>query len=180
MARQSIGGGMRRLSALAVTVLASSALMAASPASAQRTSGMASEVEQVPASAYARAEALLPQHVRKLIPGLSVRPRWIGETSRFWFEKQTRDGREYLLVDAALGTSQPLFDHGALIGALAGATGKPIERNAFQLPALRVDKKTGTLRFSYGGKSWQYDPNERGLRADTDTLGRSAESPDGA
>ncbi|MCC7133435.1 MAG: hypothetical protein IT352_12330, partial [Gemmatimonadales bacterium] len=36
--------------------------------------------ESVPAAAYARAEALLPQHVRKLIPGLSVRPRWIGET----------------------------------------------------------------------------------------------------
>ena len=96
---------MRRLSAFAVIVLASSVLMAASPASAQRTPGTASAVEQVAASAYSRAEDLLPQHIRKLISGLSVRPRWIGETSRFWFEKQTREGREYVLVDAVAGTT---------------------------------------------------------------------------
>src|SRR6185436_17564173 len=140
--------------------------------------GAASAIEPVSASAYARAEALLPQHVRKLIPGLSVRPRWIGETSRFWFDKQTPAGREYVLVDAAAGTSQPLFDHGALIAALAGATGKPIGRQDFQLLALRVDGKTGTLRFSHDGKSWQYDPAGGALTADIPVMG--AESPDGA
>ena len=155
---------MEQLSAFAALVLASSAPMAA---------------QQVPATAYARAEALLPQHVRKLIPGLSVRPRWIGETSRFWFEKQTRDRREYLLVDAVLGTTEPLFDRDALISALAAATGKPIADQDFQLPALRVDGKTGILRFVRDGKSWQYDPKGRALAADTDTIG-GTESPDGA
>jgi hypothetical protein len=153
---------MRYAPAVAAIALASQAPMAA---------------QTVPAEAYARAEALLPQHVRKLIPGLSVRPRWIGETSRFWFEKQTRAGREYLLVDAPTGTSQPLFDHDALIAALAAATAKPIERKDFQLPGLRVDAKTGTLRFSRDGKSWRYDPGTRALAEDPPVVG---ESPDGA
>ena len=134
--------------------------------------------ESVPAAAYARAEALLPQHVRKLIPGLSVRPRWIGETSRFWFEKQTRDGREYLLVDAAAGTSRPLFDLAALASALGTATGKPVEPKDLRLPGLRVDARTGLLRFLHAGKSWEYDPGARALAADRDTLGGDV-SPDG-
>ena len=112
---------MRLPAVFAVLVLADCAPRAALPASAQETAGPRSMLEPVPASAYARAEALLPQHVRKLIPGLSVRPRWIGEISRFWFERQTRDGREYLLVDAAARTMEPLFDRGALISAVARA-----------------------------------------------------------
>ncbi|MDX2060414.1 MAG: DPP IV N-terminal domain-containing protein, partial [Gemmatimonadales bacterium] len=155
---------MRRLAAVAVVALAGSP-----PVRAQ---------EPVPAAAYARAEALLPQHVRKLIPGLSVRPRWIGETSRFWFEKQTRDGREYLLVDAAAGTSRPLFDLAALASALGAATGKSVEPKDLRLPGLRVDARTGLLRFLHAGKSWEYDPGARALAADRDTLGGDV-SPDG-
>ncbi len=159
---------MKRLVAVATFALAGSTPLAAAPMQ-----------EPVPPSAYAKAEALLPQHVRKLIPGLSVRPQWIGQTSRFWFEKLTRAGREYLLVDIATSTTRPLFDHAALIAALAAATGKPIELRDFRLLGLRVDAKTGILRFAAGGKSWEYDPTTRALTPDSDTLG-GEKSPDGA
>ena len=83
---------------------------------AQGATSTAHSIEQLPASAYARAEAVVPQNIRKLIYGISVRPEWIGKTSRFWYEKRTRDGRDYLVVDAIAGTMRPLFDHDALIG----------------------------------------------------------------
>ena len=146
---------------------------------AQDVTSTAHSIEQLPASAYARAEAVVPQNVRKLIYGISVHPAWIGKTSRFWYEKQTRDGRDYLMVDAAASTMRPLFDHDALIGALAGATGKPIERKKFKLTGLKVDDKTGTFRFDHDGRSWKYDPNTRALTPNTDS-DASEKSPDGA
>jgi hypothetical protein len=81
-------------------------IVSAGDLSARDASNAAQALEQVPDSAYARAEAVVPQHVRELIYGMSVRPQWIGKTSRFWYEKQTREGRDYLLVDAATGSKR--------------------------------------------------------------------------
>ena len=143
--------------ACAVLVLASSGLMNGSRVSA--------EDAQVPAAVYARAEAVIPQHIGKLIYGTSVRPQWIGETSRFQFEKRTPAGREYWVVDAVAGRMQPLFDHDALIKALAAATGKAVDRKKFRLTEVEVDAGTGTLRFQQDGKGWQYDPKSNALTA---------------
>jgi len=182
---------MIRNSAFAAILLASAGWMSPASVFAQ---------EQLPASTYERAEAVLRNHIGKLIYGISVRPRWIGETSQFWFEKQTPEGREYWRVDADAGTLQPLFDHDALIAALAEAlannshqtsdntsdatpaeaTDKPIERQKFQLPGLRVDKKTGQLHFRFGDKDWQYDPDSLALTLDPDAAVKGVESPDGA
>lgn len=153
---------------LALTLLALASGASAAPAS-----------EQLPASVYARAEALIPQHIHKLIYGTSVRPQWIGETSRFWYEKRTPAGREYLLVDASARTTQPLFAHDDLIGKLAAA-GKPVARAKFQLVGLKVDAKSGALRFSHDGKDWQYDPDARALTPHTVPADKGLESPDAA
>lgn len=163
-----------------VLILASSWLMSAGSVSAQDAPNTAPGGEPLPASVYARAEAVIPQHIGKLIYGTSVRPRWIGETSRFQFEKRTPAGREYLLVDAVAGTMRPLFDHGALIRALVAATGKPVAPEKFQLAELEVDEKTGALRFLYDSKRWQYDPNTHALTPHDDPADKGLESPDGA
>jgi dipeptidyl aminopeptidase/acylaminoacyl peptidase len=170
-------GVLRRSGFLAI-VLSSSTLVGALPVAAQNAVSTAPSIGQVPASAYARAEAVVPQHVRKLIYGLSIHPQWIGKSSRFWYEKQTPEGRNYLVVDAAAGTMRPLFDHDALIGALAGS-GKPIDRKDFKLTGLKVDDQSGTLHFQHGGKEWNYDPATRALTPSTDQ-DESEHSPDGA
>ncbi len=159
---------MRLLLAFALLAAASTRLEAA-PA-----------IEQLPASAYARAEAVIPQHMGKLIYGTSVRPQWIGETSRFWFEKRTPEGRQYLVVDPAASKMQPLFDHDVLIRALAAATGKQVDRKKFRLTELQVDAKAGTLRFQQDGKGWQYDPKARALAPYSDPADKGSVSPDGA
>ena len=183
--RGSAGALIRSSGGLKMRVLSSSLLLAgtflfggADPLFAQ-DAGTTPSIEQLPASVYARAEAVVPQNVRKLIYGLSVRPQWIGKTSRFWYEKQTREGRDYLLVDAAAGAMRPLFDRDALIGALAGATGKSIERKTFKLTGLKVDDKSGTLRFAQDGKEWKYDPSALVLTPNADPAD-GERSPDGA
>ncbi|WP_447759574.1 DPP IV N-terminal domain-containing protein [Sphingopyxis panaciterrae] len=170
---------MARLSMFMAIMLASAGCVGASPAFAQAETGNAPAVEQVPAAAYAHGDALLRPHIGKLIPGMSVKPQWVGETSRFWFEKQTQGGRDYVLVDAADGATRPLFDHEALVEALARATGKPVARKDLKLAGLTVDEKTGKLHFRFGAKGWQYDPDARVLTADIDPAAQGIESPDG-
>src|SRR5512138_1211359 len=138
------------------------------------------QAEQVPASTYARAEAVIPQHIGKLIYGTSVRPKWIGETSRFQFEQRTPEGRQYWLVDAVAGKMQPLFDHDALLEALAAATAQQVDRKKFRLTELEVDAKSGTLRFQHAGKGWQFDPQANALTAYNAPADKGLVSPDGA
>ena len=49
--------------------------------------------------AYARAERLLPANTRHLVLNASVTPHWIG-SDRFWYERETREGKEFWQVDA--------------------------------------------------------------------------------
>ena len=58
------------------------------------------------AETYARAERLLPDHLKDLAFGLRVRPKWIEGTDRFWYQHRTREGEEIVLVDATAGTRE--------------------------------------------------------------------------
>jgi dipeptidyl aminopeptidase/acylaminoacyl peptidase len=170
---------MNRHSKSIATILACTIGLATAPAVAHEAAGSPARPEQLPAAAYERAEAVLRNHIDELVFGMSVKPRWIGETSAFWFEKHTREGREYVWVDADTQATRPLFDHDALMAALAAATGKPVESKDFRLPGLRVDEKTGMLHFSFGGESWKYDPASKSLQKDAPPPEPGVESPDG-
>jgi len=149
---------MKRLPALAVLLMSSAAPLAVAPIFA--TPALAGVEVAAPAamspSVYARAEAVLPQHVDELIYGLSVRPQWIGDGAEFWFERRTAQGRDYVLVDPTSGQTRPLFDHDALTAALAAASGKPLARKDLQLKGLKLDAKTRRLEFSHDGRNWRF------------------------
>ncbi|MNH93750.1 Prolyl tripeptidyl peptidase precursor [compost metagenome] len=154
---------MKRLPALAVLLMSSAAPLAVAPLFA--TPAVASAEAAAPArpvamspAVYARAEAVLPQHVDALIFGLSVRPQWIGEGAEFWFERRTPEGRDYVRVDPSSGQTRPLFDHAALTERLAAASGKPLMRRDLQLNGLKLDAKTGTLEFAFDSRNWRFDP----------------------
>lgn len=57
---------------------------------------------------YARAEQFLPWNLNPRVRNLEVRPNWIDAGDRFWYERQTRDGTEAILVDARTGERRPL------------------------------------------------------------------------
>lgn len=79
--------------------------------------------QSVTAADYARAEKFLPGNLNRLVVG-TVRPSWIGDTDQFWYRKITFDEAsgpanvEFVLVNAASGTAQPLFDHAKLAASL--------------------------------------------------------------
>ena len=171
---------MKRLPALAMLLMCSAAPLALAPVMATPAFAEAASTATttVPASVYARAEAVLPQHIDELIFGLSVRPQWIEDGAEFWFERNTPQGRDYVRVNPVSGQTTPLFDHNTLVSQLASASGKPLTRKDLRLTGLKLDAKTGSLEFSHDGRKWRFDPAQ-GTVSPTAATNRSSTSPDG-
>lgn len=171
---------MKRLPALTMLLMCSAAPLALAPVMATPAFAEAASTATttVPASVYARAEAVLPQHIDELIFGLSVRPQWIEDGAEFWFERNTPQGRDYVRVNPVSGQTTPLFDHDTLVSQLASASGKPLTRKDLRLTGLKLDAKTGSLEFSHDGRKWRFDPAQ-GTVSPTAATNRSSTSPDG-
>lgn len=171
---------MKRLSALAALLMTSAAPLALAPVFV--SPALAGVEAAAPAAmspaVYARAEAVLPQHVDDLIYGLSVRPQWIGEGAEFWFERRTAEGRDYVLVDSTSGRTRPLFDHDVLTAALAAASGKPLARKDLRLRGLKLDDKSRKLTFAYDGRNWRFDSATGAVEAAAEAA-KGVLSPDG-
>jgi dipeptidyl aminopeptidase/acylaminoacyl peptidase len=54
--------------------------------------------------------------------GVADSPTWI-DNSRLWFRKSVKGGSEFLLVDAATGSTRPAFDHAKIAEGLSFASG---------------------------------------------------------
>ena len=105
--------------------------------------------EQVTAADYARAEQFLPWNVGKLILNARVTPQWIGKSPRFYYRQELPDGgKQFMLVDAAAGTREPVFDHDRLAETLSHASGKTY--SATKLPFDSFD-------FVQDAKAIQFD-----------------------
>ena len=97
---------------------------------------------------YTRAERLLPGNAPKLTSDLLIKPRWIGESDRFWYRWKSLNGSEFVLVDPLKGERQPAFDHNRLAAALSQAAGTAV--NAGQLPFSEIE-------FTNNGQSIVFD-----------------------
>jgi dipeptidyl aminopeptidase/acylaminoacyl peptidase len=102
---------------------------------------------------YARAESFLPWNVEKRIFQMSVEPKWIGDSERFWYRNRTRDGVEFVLVDPEARTRELAFDHVRLAAALTRASGKPVTHD--QLPFSEIELVDGSVRFDADERRWE-------------------------
>ncbi len=72
---------------------------------------------------YERADQLRLK-VEKLVFNMEANPNWIGETSSFWYKVNTREGKKFILIDAAAEKQSPAFDQQRLAAALSTASEK--------------------------------------------------------
>jgi dipeptidyl-peptidase 4 len=129
--------------------------------------------------AYRRAEAVLPQHVDELVFMSSVRPQWFEKSNRFWYERSTPAGREYVLVDPLTRRSQPLFDHEKLRADLGRVTERRVQPRDLRLRSAELSKDQRSLEFGFADKRWRLSLADGRLteRAKKEPLGLL--SPDG-
>ncbi len=104
------------------------------------------------AARYAKAEALLPHNLKKLIQSPRVAANWIRNTETFWYRNRTDRGTEFLLVDAVAGTKVPAFDHARLAEVISGIIGEPVE--PFELPLFRIELVDGAVRIVVGERKF--------------------------
>lgn len=108
------------------------------------------------AADYERAERFMGYNTGQLIDRTGVRPNWLPD-ERFWYRVLTAQGSEFILVNPANGTRQPVFDHARLAAALSEAAGAKYEaaRLPFMQFAFEPDGKS--ISFVAAKKSWKCD-----------------------
>ena len=94
-----------------------------------------------------------------------VTPHWFADNTRFWYRNDLADDtREFILVDAAVGTRRPAFDHARLAVALSGALDKEIEADRLAIDRLTFDDSGSQLSFTSDGRRWQCDLDDYTIR----------------
>lgn len=120
------------------------------------SNGGASAQDHGPLADYARAERFLSWNVRPLIHNVEIKPRWIGDSDRFWYLRTSPAGKEFILVEPAAGERTPAFDHVRLADALSRASGTPQVHN--QLPFDEITfVDDHTVEFALGDATWRCD-----------------------
>ena len=65
----------------------------------------------------------LRDRVQDKIYNVAEPPSWIAGTSKFWYRKSVKGGNAFVLVDPAVPSKAPAFDHTKLAAALSSAAG---------------------------------------------------------
>lgn len=119
-------------------------------------SGQAQSMEE----RYARAEQYLSFNADSLVLNEDVDPNWIEEENQFWYLRDRREGKEFVLINAGEDTRQLAFDHARLATALSERGDETYD--PYDLPFDRVEFVEGqqAIRFTFEGAEWQCDLTE--------------------
>jgi hypothetical protein len=113
--------------------------------------------QQLTREDYARAERYLIWNINKLVFKTQVVPQFIGKSERFWYKNNSRDGKEFVLVDPALNTRQPAFDQVKLAAALSSASAKAYEANNLPFDKFEFIKDGKAIQFNIEKIRWTCD-----------------------
>jgi len=109
------------------------------------------------ATDYARAERFGGSNLNKLTFKLRAEPHFIGNSSRFWYRIDTRDGREFVLIDALRNTRAPAFDHARLASALSVSSGAHFAAGALPINDIEFTDDGHTITVRLGVQRWSCD-----------------------
>ncbi len=116
----------------------------------------AQEGTPVTAAAYARAERFLAPDLRGDVIGGSVDPHWLPD-GRFWYLSERPDGREFVVIDPARRSRQPLFNHQRLAASLSDATGETYSGGDLPFSDLELSADMNVVSFNVGGHGYSCD-----------------------
>jgi dipeptidyl-peptidase 4 len=168
-----------RLSLLSLAALAAAPLGLAPMSTAQQMSGRVA----LAVADYQRAEKFLPYDTRPLVFH-EVRATWL-PGDRFWYRNTGPNGIEFVIYDAARGTSQPAFDHAKVAAAISSAAGKSYDAGHLPFMTFEFSADERAISFPLLGQHWKCDLQAINCTAEgkRDDPGRasspSAKSPDG-
>ena len=126
---------------------------------------------------YQRAQAILQGYCTdELVQNDSIFPFWIEGADCFWYERKTKIGKEYRLVDANARNNEAAFDHQGLAKALSQATGQPINKDNLPIAQVVIESVPLTVSFDAFDQRWIFDVEEGGCVA-SERLPVAGETP---
>lgn len=96
---------------------------------------------------YRQAAKYSPKNLAKLVHSTSVRPHWLKNGNRFWYQYKTTDGSNYYLVDADKGTRSKLFDNAKMAQWLTEITKDPYDAQHLPPFNFKFVKNETAIRF---------------------------------
>lgn len=124
----------------------------------------------------------------------NVEPKWIAKTNKFWYIRNTPQGKIYVVVDAAKKNRTELFDRQKLAKQLASKSGKTVDANKLPIQSLSVNTPLDSLQFIFNDTKWLFLAKKNNLinkgkqesrearywnEADDEKTGDPVVSPDG-
>ncbi len=102
---------------------------------------------QTPKPNYRLAAKYSPKNLGKLVHSTTVRPNWLQNGNRFWYQYKTTEGSNYYIVDPDRRTRTKLFDNAKMAKWLSEITKDPYE--AKHLPRFDFEfvKNETAIRF---------------------------------
>lgn len=107
---------------------------------------------QVTPKDYTRADSVM--QLSELVYNEVKDINWIDSTSTCFYKVKTRNGIEYMLVDAEKKTKTSAFDSGKLVEALNQILDKKTSVEKLNLQNLKFDISTGEIRFVFNKAHW--------------------------
>lgn len=104
---------------------------------------------------YKRSDSLRSR-LRESLYNAPTAINWVPNTQRFWYLTRTRQGGEFIVVDAARKTRKPAFDAQQVAQELSKATGKKIDPYKLPFTTITFGKDDEGVEFVAEGSVWQY------------------------
>lgn len=109
---------------------------------------------------YDLAARFSPDKVKNMVFSTSVRPHWLKESNRFWYEYRTSEGKFYWMVDPARASKTALFDNDKMAADMSRLTGDPFDGKHLDISKLKFTNKEKTLQFEVKSKLVEVEEEE--------------------
>ncbi len=101
---------------------------------------------------YELAARFSPDNLKRMVFSTSVDPHWMKQTSRFWYEYETSEGKQWYIVDPARSSRQTMFDRDKMAADMTRLTGDPFDGKHLSIENLKFINDEKSIRFEVKSK----------------------------
>lgn len=88
-----------------------------------------------------------PKKLENMVFSTTVKPHWLKNSTKFWYNYETTSGKTYYIVDPALRSRKVLFDNADMAAQLSRLTKEPFDARHLPIQKIKFIKNETTIQF---------------------------------